>query len=102
MSCLLIRWHYRAASYTCAGSPLESPSQPYLGCTTTFDQAWAVMSVTAVASDSTYIVTSTVESAGNGIGAHSIAVRFQAGDVSSATATGSLTTVVSQLSAARI
>lgn len=91
-----------AADYTCAGQASDallasSGSQTWLGCTTTFDQALVLASVTAILSNgSTSVLPSTTESAGVGLGANSIAVRFQSGDFNSgAVATGDLASTVS-------
>lgn len=80
----------RAVDYTCAAS--SASGRPYLGCTTVFGDVIALAGVTAV-SDGSSFPTSTTESAGNGIGANSIAVRFRSGDFSTTDGPGPAATV---------
>lgn len=77
-----------AAAYTCAGAPGDlDQSEVYLGCTTTFEGNIALAQITAISDGSTNVIRSTTESAGVGIGANSIAVRFRSGDFNSKVAT---------------
>lgn len=56
-----------------------------MGCTTQFGHPVAVAGATAISSGGTYSASAVTESAGQGIGAHSIAVRFKSGDFAIAT-----------------
>lgn len=77
-----------AAAYTCAGTADGlGASEVYLGCTTTFDSNVVLSRITAISDGSTHVIQSTVESAGVGLGANSIAVRFRSGDFDSDVAT---------------
>ncbi|KAI7781087.1 hypothetical protein LA080_015207 [Diaporthe eres] len=77
-----------AAAYTCAGTidGLDA-SETHLGCTTTFEGNIVIAQITAISGGSTSLIQSTTESAGVGIGANSIAVRFRSGDFNSHVAT---------------
>lgn len=73
-----------AAAYTCAGTVDGlSTTGTYLGCTTTFEGDIVLARITAIAGGSTDVIQSTMESAGVGIGANSVAVRFRSGDFQS-------------------
>lgn len=82
--------HNRVVDYTCAGSAATEKTlasgQQYLGCTTTFGHAVAVVGATAIRGGSTYAASTVTEAAGQGIGAYGIAVRFQSGDFAATTA----------------
>lgn len=73
-----------AADYTCAGATNTLASgQPFLGCTTIFEQALVLAGVTVISDGNTDLLQSKTEGAGSGLGANSIAVRFRSGDFSS-------------------
>ncbi|KAK2596871.1 hypothetical protein N8I77_012758 [Diaporthe amygdali] len=90
-----------AAVYTCAGAidDLEAP-QTNLGCTTTFDLDLVLARITAISDGHTDLIQSTTETAGAGLGANGIAVRFRSGDFSSdvAAMTSSSASVISAAS----
>lgn len=73
-----------AAVYTCADTiDGLAASQTYLGCTMTFDLNVVLARITAISDGNTETIQSTTESAGAGLGANGIAVRFRSGDFSS-------------------
>lgn len=73
-----------AAVYACADSADTLVSgQSFLGCTTVFDQALVLASVTVVSDGTTDLLPAATEGAGSGLGANSIAVRFRSGDFGS-------------------
>lgn len=77
-----------AAAYTCAGTEDGlSASEAFLGCTTTFEGDIVLARITVISEGSTEVIQSTTESAGVGISANSIAVRFRSGDFPSDIAT---------------
>lgn len=77
-----------AAAYTCAGNVGDlGASETNLGCTTTFGGDIVIAKITAISDGITELIQSTTESAGVGLGANSIAVRFRSGDFNSDVAT---------------
>ncbi|KUI58398.1 hypothetical protein VP1G_05636 [Cytospora mali] len=74
-----------AADYTCAdpANTLASSQSSFLGCTSLFAQALVLANVTAISDGNTDLLRMMTASAGEGLGANSIAVRFRSGDFDS-------------------